>query len=232
MNIKGIKVGITEITSQYIDDLTKSDSKPFEVTAVSLGTISSIGNSTYCGSEITPLPKITAVVNGETVELQNGIDYTLTYSNNINASTQQQKATVTATGIGNFTGSLTTTWTILPKVASLQWGDTLWTFDGNEHHTTCVVSNLEAGDTCNVILSGNSITNIGSVTVTATGLSNPNYILPDDVTVTLVIEAGLFVRLSGTWTPVRKVFKKVSGSWVEQNPMSAFNTAQAYIKMN
>lgn len=231
--ITGIKVGKTNITSTYVDNVSQSDSKEFTVTAVSLGTISSIDNSVYDGTEIRPLPIITAIVNGNTVELQNGIDYILEYSNNVNASTNTVKATVTATGIGNYTGTLSQTWNIVPKVVSLQWGPTSWRYDGNPHSTTCVVSNLVSGDTCTVTLSGNSITNIGSTTVTATGLDNPNYTLSgaDNTSVLLVINPGLFVKLSGIWTPVKAVYKRVSGSWVQQDMTTAFDTTKKYIKV-
>ena len=231
--ITGIKVGKTNITSTYVDNVSQSDSKEFTVTAVSLGTISSIDNSVYDGTEIRPLPIITAIVNGNTVELQNGIDYILEYSNNVNASTNTVKATVTATGIGNFTGTLTQTWTINPRVVTLTWGPTSWRYDGNPHSTTCVVSNLVSGDTCTVTLSGNSITNIGSTTVTATGLSNSNYKLPESgITQTLTINPGLFVKISGNWTPVKAVYKRVSGSWVQQDMTTAFSTSGRYIKSN
>ena len=73
--ITGIKVGRTNITSTYVDNTSQSDTKEFTVTAVSLGTISSIDNSVYDGTEIRPLPTITAVVNGNTVELQNFRSY-------------------------------------------------------------------------------------------------------------------------------------------------------------
>ena len=232
--ITGIKVGKANITSTYVDNVSQSDSKAFTVTAVSLGSMSTIDDYfIYNGSEICPLPIITAIVNGESVELQNGIDYILEYSNNVNASTNTVKATVTATGIGNYTGTLSQTWNIVPKVVTLQWGPTSWRYDGNPHSTTCTVTNLVSDDTCTVILSGNSITNIGSTTVTATGLSNSNYKLPESgITQTLTINPGLFVKISGNWTPVKAVYKRVSGSWVQQDMTTAFSTSGRYIKSN
>ena len=232
--ITGIKVGKTNITSTYVDNVSQSDSKEFTVTAVSLGSMSTIDDYfIYNGSEICPLPIITAIVNGESVELQNGRDYTLEYTNNVNASTDNKKAIITATGIGNFTGTLTQTFNINPMVVVLNWGPTSWRYDGNPHSTTCVVSNLVSGDICTVILSGNSITNIGSTTVTATGLSNSNYKLPESgITQTLTINPGLFVKISGNWTPVKAVYKRVSGSWVQQDMTTAFSTSGRYIKSN
>lgn len=233
--ITGIKVGKTNITSTYVDNISQSDSKAFTVTAVSLGSMSTIDDYfIYNGSEICPLPIITAIVNGESVELQNGRDYTLEYTNNVNASTNNKKAIITATGIGNFTGTLTQTFNINPMVVVLNWGPTSWRYDGNPHSTTCTVTNLVPGDTCTVTLSGNSITNIGSTTVTATGLDNPNYTLSgaDNTSVLLVINPGLFVKISGNWTPVKAVYKRVSGSWVQQDMTTVFSTSGRYIKSN
>jgi hypothetical protein len=243
MNIIGKNVGKTNITSTYTDNISRSDSVEFTVTAVSLGTISSIDNSVYTGSEIRPLPIINAVVNGAPVELQNGRDYTLEYTNNINASTNETKATVTATGIGNFTGKLSQTWDILPKVVTLQWGETSWMYDGNEHSTTCVVTNLVSGDECTVVLTGNSITNIAQspVTVTVTGLSGAsasNYTLTgaSNKSVQLTLNPGLFVKISGEWTPVKEVYRRESGNWVKKEYADwngiVFNTGDRYVKKN
>lgn len=66
--------------------------------------VSSISDATYTGSAITPNPTLT--YNGNT--LKKGTDYTITYSNNINAGT----ATVTLTGRGNYKGSRSMTFKI------------------------------------------------------------------------------------------------------------------------
>lgn len=91
-------------------------------------------------------------------------------------------ATVTASSLSNnnykLPSSNTTPISITAKTATLSWGTTSWVYNGSAHSTTCTVSNLESGDTCTVTLSGNTITNVGSTTVTATELSNSNYALP------------------------------------------------------
>ncbi len=227
--IKGIRVGQTNITSTYIDDDSKSSApKLFEVTAVNLGTISQIEDIEYTGSEIQPDPIVTALVNGQSTQLVRGVDYTLSYSDNTNAG----QATITATGIGNFTGSVSRTWNIIQKEVTLVWGQLSWMYDGTAHSTTCTAIGLVEGDSCIVTLSGNSITNIGTTTVTATGLSNQNYKLPSDVTQTLTISPGMFVKLSGTWTPVKEVYKRVYGSWVKQDITSVFSTSERYLRVN
>jgi len=319
--IKGIKVGTTDITSTYVDNASRSDTKQIEVTAVSLTSISKPSDTVYTGFAIEPIPVVSAMVNGELTVLENGKDYDLTYSNNINVGSY---ATVTATGKGNFTGSVFETWNITgatisvstedqtyvydgnlhgetptittvnnqtptikyrlsnsgaytltdtpqlkdvvnsgyagfdgtvyfqvtapnhntyegsyqleitPKTVTLSWGTRTWTYDGNPHRTTCIVTNLVSGDTCTVTLTGNSITNIGSTTVTATGLSNTNYTLEgaSNTSITLTVSPGLFIKLSGTWTPVKEVYKRVSGSWVKQDMTTAFSTSEAYVKKN
>jgi len=67
-------------------------------------TISDIATQTYCGQ---PLKPSVTVQDGATVLTEN-TDYTLTYDNNLNVGT----ATVTAQGIGNYTGTQTKTFTI------------------------------------------------------------------------------------------------------------------------
>ena len=67
-------------------------------------TISGIANKTYNGKAQTQA----VVVKDGTTTLKSGTDYTVFYKNNINAGT----ATVTITGIGNYTGTVNKTFTI------------------------------------------------------------------------------------------------------------------------
>ncbi|WP_099467931.1 fibronectin type III domain-containing protein [Konateibacter massiliensis] len=71
---------------------------------IATGKIGDISKQAYSGSEVKP--SITLTVNNRT--LINGTDYDLSYSNNINLGT----ATVTATGKGNYTGSISKTFKI------------------------------------------------------------------------------------------------------------------------
>ena len=70
-------------------------------------TISAITNKTYTGSQIKPTP---TVKDGNTV-LKLNTDYTLSYKNNLNVGT----ATITIKFIGNYTGSVSRTFKIVPK---------------------------------------------------------------------------------------------------------------------
>ncbi|MDO4798408.1 MAG: S8 family serine peptidase [Coriobacteriales bacterium] len=72
--------------------------------------IDAIGQQTRTGSAITPTPAVRW--SGRT--LARGTDYRLSYANNVNAGT----AKVTATGMGNFTGSTSTTFSIVAPKAN------------------------------------------------------------------------------------------------------------------
>lgn len=81
-------------------------------TTIALSTIKpSVTNVTYTGKAQQPAVVITDTT-GQTVDPSN---YTLTYSNNKNVG----QATVTATGIGNYTGTLTAVFNIVPKGTNL-----------------------------------------------------------------------------------------------------------------
>lgn len=121
---------------------------------------------------------------------------------------------VTAPNHNTVEGSYTLT--MNPKTVDLEWGTLSWRYDGQSHSTTCSVSNLVEDDVCEVILQNNSITAIGSQTVNATGLTNNNYTLPlTGIEKTLVISPGMFLKVSGVWTPVKEVYKKTSSGWVK-----------------
>ena len=64
----------------------------------------------YIGSEIKP--DVSVVCNGKM--LQQGTDYKISYTDNVNSG----MATVTITGAGSYTGTLTRTFTIIPKTLS------------------------------------------------------------------------------------------------------------------
>ena len=83
--------------------------KNFTIAAmnVSMLTISSPADAAYTGKAITP----ELTVKRGTKVLEKDTDYTLSYKNNINAGT----ATVTVTGKGNYTGSVSKTFKITAK---------------------------------------------------------------------------------------------------------------------
>ena len=70
----------------------------------------------YSGKNRTTAVTVKAKVAGKTVTLKKGTDYTVTYSNNKNVG----KATAKIVGIGNFTGTLSKTYKIIPKATTLK----------------------------------------------------------------------------------------------------------------
>ncbi|MBQ7185059.1 MAG: leucine-rich repeat protein [Clostridia bacterium] len=81
----------------------------FEITKVKLASATlKYTKTTYTGKALKPTATVKAKVGGKTVTLKSGTDYSLTYKNNTDAG----KATVTVKGKGNFTGTLTKTFTI------------------------------------------------------------------------------------------------------------------------
>ena len=75
------------------------------------------------------------------------------------------------------------------KVVGLEWSkDNTFTEDGAKHSLTAKATGLVGTDSCDVIVEGGS-TEVGTHTVTATGLSNKNYKLPEKASTTFVIKA-------------------------------------------
>lgn len=121
---------------------------------------------TYSGSACKP-----TVSNSKLVS---GTDYTVSYSNNINVGT----ATVTITGKGAYTGTVKKTFTIKAKsITSYTMSlsgvpSSGFTYNGSSQKPTGVsVGSLVSGTDFTVSYSSDT-TNVGSVTVTATGKGN------------------------------------------------------------
>ncbi len=80
-------------------------------TSIAKASVTGISNKVYTGKSIAPAP----VVKLGTKTLKKGTDYTVTYKNNKNVG----KATVTITGKGAYTGTITKTFKINPKATSI-----------------------------------------------------------------------------------------------------------------
>lgn len=102
-----------KIPYEIIDeDNNKDDNKPNPTPAptkidISSVVVSNITSQKYTGSEIKPAITVTY---GNTI-LKDGTDYTVSYTNNTNIGT----ATITITGIGDYTGTKTATFEIVKK---------------------------------------------------------------------------------------------------------------------
>ena len=236
-----INVGEATVTATGKGNFTGSVSSHWDITPADLSVVANDQSYTYDGNlHGTGITVTTVGENDVTVRYRttSSGSYSLTsapqFRNVVNSGYNGTVYfQVTAPNHNTYEGSYQLV--IYPREVILSWGTLSWVYDGQEHHTTCTVSNLVSGDTCTVTLYNNSITNIGSITVTARAseaLSNSNYVLPHDESRTLTVSPGMFVKLSGTWTPVKEVYKKVSGTWVKQSMNEAFSTSKPYVKMN
>ena len=103
-----IRKGVDATTTTFEPTLTTGNIFALyrENNDVVAATISPISEKTYTGSSITVSPTVT--LGGNT--LTEGTDFTTSFSNNTNAGT----ASLTITGIGNFLGTKTVSFTIAP----------------------------------------------------------------------------------------------------------------------
>lgn len=148
------------------------------------------------------------------------------------SATYKIKDTIKYCWVDMTTASITVNWSIAQREVTLSWGTTSWLYDGIAHSTTCTVGGLVGSDSCTVNLSNNSITDIGSIRVTATSLSNSNYKLPSsNTTATLTIRPCMYVKSSDGWVPVIQAYKKENGVWVRQTTTigSLFSTSVKYL---
>ena len=113
-----VNVGTATLTVTGKGNYTGSKSASFTISAANMSSTSISGISisyTYTGKAITPAP--TVKLGSRT--LTANTDYTVSYKNNTNAGT----ATVTVTGKGNFTGTKSTTFTIVKSSGKKNSGD-------------------------------------------------------------------------------------------------------------
>jgi len=133
---------------------------------------SSVAQQTYTGNAF--MPKLTLTDDDRT--LGEGTDYTLAYSDNIDAGT----ATITATGIGNYTGTQTTTFTIAPHpltegvtIVESSPKEVIYNGEGQQLSTLTLVygSNVLTA-TKDYTLAYNNNIDVGTATVNINGTGN------------------------------------------------------------
>ena len=153
-------------TGNYKD----KNSAKFQIVArpVSDLTVSAIADQTYTGSAIEPS---VTVKNGSTT-LVSGTDYTVAYSDNINAGT----ATITITGKGNYTGTKTVTFKINGISIS---GATVSAIADQTYTGAAITPAVTVKDGSTELVSGTDYTiaysnntNVGTANVTITGKGN------------------------------------------------------------
>ncbi|GAB6395159.1 MAG: Ig-like domain-containing protein [Bacteroidales bacterium] len=126
--------------------------------------IPAIADREYTGAAIEPAVTVTGLVRG--------IDYTSGYAGNVNAGT----ATVTITGMGNYTGTVNKTFTINPKPIAADWIAHLpaQVYTGDSIKPAIAVG--DGGRTLSLhtdyTVAWSNNVNAGTATVTVTGVGN------------------------------------------------------------
>ena len=164
------KAGTATVKIKGKGNYTGTITKTFTIKAKSMtsATVSAISAQTYKGSAIKP----TITVKDGTKTLANGTDYTVAYSNNTKVGT----ATVKITGSGNYTGTITKTFTIKAKSMTSATVSTIsaQTYKGSAIKPTITVKDgtktLANGTDYTVAYSNN--TKVGTATITIKGKGN------------------------------------------------------------
>lgn len=95
------------------DTYSGTVTKTFKITGKPIASnkveIQGLGGLTYNG--VAQTPDVTVIYKDGKIPMKPGIDYTLTYDNNVNAG---KKASITITGINGYTGTMKKTFQILP----------------------------------------------------------------------------------------------------------------------
>lgn len=176
-NGKHITVTVGSFTAETIGTLTVN---PADISGAS---IEDVGPFEYDnGNEIKPTPAITL---GEKT-LENGVDYDLSYESNINVGT----ATLTATGKGEYQGTVSTTFQITKAKGSLKlkvnneestveitYGDSIQFTDGNGNAIgTDITIHYQVGETTDAVYdTATTQLNVGTYTFWAVRSGDANH---------------------------------------------------------
>lgn len=127
-----INAGLATVTITGIGNYSDTISETFTISAKSINEATVILEKTsyiYNGTDKQP----SVTVKDGSIALRNKMDYTVSYSDNVNVGT----ATVIITGKGNYSGTTTKTFTISAQTdneKSFMWGTSNWKFDNNSRY--------------------------------------------------------------------------------------------------
>ena len=144
-----VNAGTATVTITGRGNYTGSTSRTFTIAKASIAkaSVASLAERTWTGKAQTPTPTVKLKLGGKTVTLKKDTDYTVSYKNN----TAIGRASVTIRGKGNYTGSVSTAFWILPaaphvyyRVHRQTYGwETGWKKDGEPSGTTGQSKRLE-----------------------------------------------------------------------------------------
>ena len=172
-------VGTAFVTVTGKGNYTGSISKSFTIAATNLSTADvKLSDASFTYNEKAITPSVTVTCNGKV--LTNGTDYSVAYTNNINAGTSR----VTITGIGAYSGVKTVTFRIQRTKATLTPTAAALTLTQSSRKTAVIRSkktdgkiSLKSSNSKIVKISGTSIIPLspGQATVTITAAQGRNY---------------------------------------------------------
>ncbi|MCR4712675.1 MAG: cell wall-binding repeat-containing protein, partial [Clostridia bacterium] len=112
------KVGTATVTITGQGNFKDALSKTFKIAPASIkkASIGAVKDQIYDAQAKQPTPAVKLSLNGKTVTLKSGTDYTVRYKNNTAPGT----ATITFTGKGNFTGTVSKTFKIVKENATYE----------------------------------------------------------------------------------------------------------------
>lgn len=157
-----INIGVATVAINGIGNYSGETSISFLIKPKSLdeATVSEIEDMMYTGESIRP--ELTVEIDG--VTLEKNIDYTVSYSNNTNIGT----ATVSITGLGNYTGTINKNFSILPvPVSSIKLNKTAQTIVAGK--TAILTATISPSNATNKKVTWSS-SNTEVVTVSAKGV--------------------------------------------------------------
>ena len=163
-----VKIGTATVIITGKGNFEGTKEITFKITKPSEITVESIADQTYTGSALTPK----VVVKEGSKVLTKNVDYTVSYSNNINVGT----ASVKITGKGSYKGSYTVNFKILPCAISKAGIRKIidQRYNGNEIKPSVSLTykykTLKKGTDYTVSYSNNI--NAGTATVTITGIGS------------------------------------------------------------
>lgn len=128
-------------------------------------------NLVYDGEPVSVTAEATGLVGDDTctVTVENGAQ--------TNAGTYTAEATGLSNGNYKLPADVEQSYTIDQRPVELSWGESSFTYDGDEKTVTATITNLVPDDVCALTYSNNKKTEHGSYTAEVTALGNPNYTL-------------------------------------------------------
>ena len=151
VNVGEATVTLTGSGKNFVAGSTTTANFTIEALSLDNAIVGVDENATYSGSKVEPTVTVQLIAGGDA--LKQDVDYEVAYSNNINAASADDTVapTVTITGIGNYTGSMSVTFTIKPL--SLATGFTVsvdatktYTYMGEEIKPTPTVTPTAGGN--------------------------------------------------------------------------------------